>query len=394
VTIDSIRKKRLVNVLSALCVLALFVAGGVWWLVRANQDKHYTALFGSGVGVYSGSDVRVLGLKVGSITDVQPQGAVVKVEMDVERGVRVPAGARAVVVAPSLVADRYVQLTPVYAEGPELATGAVIPRERTATPVELDALFRSINDLTTALGPKGANKDGSLAKALDVGADVLRGNGEELNNTIGELGKLTSTLSGNSGDLFATVDNLRTFIATLSKSDAQVRGLSEKLADISGFLAGEKDDLGAALAELATALRQIQGFVADNRGAIKSNVDKLAGVTKALADQRGAIAEILDVAPAALNNLINGYDAASGTLQIRANLNELSTPPLVTVCNLARQGTPKQLPQVLADACDRLAPVLNGVVPLPSAAEVVAGLQNGKLPQLPLPLVRGAGGAR
>jgi phospholipid/cholesterol/gamma-HCH transport system substrate-binding protein len=390
-TANSPVKNRLVRLTSVAVIVALAAATGLWWLYR-DHDKHITALFGTGVGVYPGSEVRILGVQIGTVTDAHPEGALVRVTMDLGGDVRVPSGAQALVVTPSLVADRYVQLSPVYRGGPELADAAVIPRERTATPVELDQLFSSINDLTTALGPKGANADGALSRLLDVGAANLKDNGQAINDTITKIGRLTATLSANKGDLFATVDNLRKFISTLAASDQQVHGLSQKLSDVTGFLAGEKDDLAGALSELATALEQVRGFIADNRGAIKSNVDKLAGVTKVLADQRSSLAEILDVAPTALNNFVNGYDAASGSLQIRANLNELSTPPIVTVCNLVRQGTPTPLPQTLAEACDKLAPVLNGLVPLPSGADLIAGAQTGNLPLLPL--VSALGGHR
>lgn len=386
------RKRRGITIVTVIVVLALSAAGGIWWLRRDAGGKHIIAMFGSGVGVYAGSDVRVLGVKVGTITDVQPEGAQVRVAMDIDPGVQIPQTAGAVVVAPSLVADRYVQLTPAYTSGPEMASTATITRERTATPVELDSLLTDLNRLVTALGPQGANKDGSLSRLLDTGAANLAGNGKAINDTITRIGQLSATLSGNSGALFTTVDNLRRFIDTLARSDDQVRGLTTKLADVTGFLASEKDNLAGALSQLATALEHVRGFIADNRAALKSNVDKLTDVTQVLADQRSSLAEILDVAPTALNNLINGYDAASGTLQARANFNELSTPPIVTVCHLVRQGTPKPLPPTLAQACDNLAPVLDGLVPLPSAADLIGAAQTGKLPSLPL--VSALGGQR
>src|SRR5262249_26060628 len=119
---------------------------------------------------------------------------------------------------------------------------------------------------------------------------------------------------------------------------------------------------------------------------LKSNVDKLASVTQVLVDQRAALAEVLDLAPLALSNIINSYNGSSGTLDARSNLNELTQPPIVLVCTLLRQTTPAQLPQVLADTCAKLAPVVQGLVRLPSPAQVIASLQQGKLPPLPLPL--------
>jgi hypothetical protein len=110
-------------------------------------------------------------------------------------------------------------------------------------------------------------------------------------------------------------------------------------------------------------------------------------VTKVLVDQRAALAETLDVAPLALGNLQNSYNAASGTLDTRADINELTQPPIVMVCNLIKQLTPANVPQVLSDACGQLAGVVNQVLPLPSVAQVIESLQQGKLPPLPVPLL-------
>ncbi len=291
------------------------------------------------------------------------------------------------VVAPSVVSDRYVQLTPAYTSGPKLADNATIPRERTATPVELDQLYDSLNKLTTTLGPNGANKNGALSDLLNTAAANLKGNGQNLGDTIKQLGEATKTLSGSKDDLFATVDNLQKFVTTLANSDQQVRSFNTQLAQVSGNLAGQRADLGDALRELSGALGQVQSFIKDNRDVLKSNVDKLTGVTKVLVDQRAALAEILDVAPTGIGNVANAYNAASGTLDARADLNELSQPPIVMVCNLVRQVTPKNLPPVLSDACGQLAPVLTGVLPLPSFQQILTSMQQGKVPPLPVPLL-------
>ena len=88
----------------------------------------------------------------------------------------------------------------------------------------------------------------------------------------------------------------------------------------------------------------------------------------------------------ALSGVANAYNAASGTLDTRADINELTNPPLVEVCKLVRQLTPNSIPQTLADVCDQLAPVIDGLVPLPTPAQALSDLQNGTLPALPLPI--------
>jgi phospholipid/cholesterol/gamma-HCH transport system substrate-binding protein len=378
--------KDLARGVAVACVLALVVAAAVWWIFSGANSRRIVAYFDQAIGVYAGSNVEVLGVKVGSIDSVTPVGTQVRVDMTVDRSIRIPSNAKAVVVAPSVVSDRYVQLAPVYTGGATMADNGVIPQSRTATPVELDQLYDSLNKVSTSLGPNGANANGSLSNLLDTLANNLNGNGQNLHDTITQLSQLTTTLDSNKDDLFATVDNLSQFTQTLAGSDATVRQFIGQLSDVSGFLAGQRGQLADAVSELGTALGQVQGFIKDNRAEIKSNVDNLAAVTRVLVNERSALAEVLDEAPLALDDVVNSYNGASGTLDARADLNDLANPPIVEVCKLLEQTTPSNVPPVLANACKQIAPVLQGLVPLPSAAQVLTSLQQGKLPPLPLPL--------
>lgn len=364
-------------------VLALVVAGALWWTLKDAGRNHLTAYFAGTVGLYEGNSVRMLGVEMGTVTKVEPMGKQVKVQLDYDRAVPVPADAQAVIVSPSLVSDRYVQLAPAYHGGPKMVDGAVIPLTRTQVPLEVDDLYASLSRVSESLGPNGANKSGSLSNLLDTVAKNVDGNGQALHDTITKLSQAAGTLAGNSDDLFATIQNLGQFSQTLANSDGQVRQFEQQLADVSGFLAGERGNLAATVQQLGTTLTAVQDFIEKNHDRIKSNVDKLASVTKVLVDQRGALAEILDVAPVALSNVANSYNAASGTLDTRVNLNELTQPPLVMICNLL-----KQVPvvDVLGNACKSIAGVLDGLVPLPSVAQVVQALEQGRLPPLPLPI--------
>ncbi|MGW9426205.1 MlaD family protein, partial [Streptomyces koyangensis] len=137
----------------ALVAAVVVVAVGVlWWLFQNVGTTKITAYFDKSVGIYEGSDVRVLGVKVGTVDSVEPQGDQVQVTMTVDRGVDIPADAKAAQVTPSVVSDRYIQLTPVYTGGEKMANDATIPRERTATPVEVDQLYASVTELSEALG--------------------------------------------------------------------------------------------------------------------------------------------------------------------------------------------------------------------------------------------------
>lgn len=380
---------RAARVIAIGCVLGLLAASGVWWLTRST-GRTVTGYFTSAVGVYPDNEVLILGVPVGRISSVQPQGRVVKVVMTVDGSVQVPAGASAVVVSPSLVAGRSIQLTPAYTTGPLMADGAVIPVERTAVPLGVDDLTQAANELAIMLGPHGANRQGALSDLLDVGASNLRGNGQALHDTIGNLAQLSGTLSGSRRELFATITQLQSFVSTLAANDAQVRQFTAQLADVSNVLAGERGDLAATLAQLSLALGEVAAFVQDNRAVLTSDVDRLIEVTAVLVRQRAALGDILDTAPTGLGNLNNTYNSSSGTVDTRLNLEELRSPPILLVCELLRRATPRQVPATLADTCRALQPQLTGAAPLPSVAEVITALQAGQpapLPMLALPTV-------
>lgn len=368
------------GLVAAGCALVLGVVVGLWWVFQAPADTRITAFFDRAIGLYPGSDVRVLGVKVGRVDGVTPQGPVVKVDLTVEHRFPVPPEASAVVVAPSLVSDRYVQLTPAYVDGPTMASGAVIPRERTATPVEIDELLRGVDKLSTALGPDGANRTGALSAALDTAAANLRGNGQNLNTTMTKLGELAHTLSDSRGDLFATVDNLNKFTAMLAQSDAQVRDFQSRIADVTGQLGGEREQIGKTLSSLASALEEVNTTLRQNRELVSSNVHQLVGVTHALVKERDALAEVIDVAPLGTSDYLNAYDAASGTVQVRGVFTELALSPVVLLCTILQRETPQGLPPDLGNACVSVAQRLDKVAPLPSPAQVLGDVQQGKAP--------------
>ncbi len=395
---DTDRRQLQFTALAA--VVAVLFAGGLY-LVLQPPGRLVTAYFTSAAALFEDNSVRVLGVPVGTITEVEPQGTQVRVEMRItDSALKLPADVRAVVVSPSLVTGRYVQLTPTWSSGPELADGAVIPRERTAVPLGVDDLTRAATDLANALGPNGVNAKGALSDVLDVGAENLDGNGQKVNDTIRNLGELSGTLANSRDDLFGTVTELQKFTSMLADNDDQVREFNGRLADVSGFLADERGDLGTAVSELSIALGEVADFVRDNRASLQSNVDKLTDVTAVLVKQQKALAEILDIAPAGLSNLANTYNGSSGTLDTRADVNELSLPPIVLICQALKRGTPADLPPDLADTCSQLEPVLSGAVPLPSAAQVITALQSGQAPPVPGlalptdPAPRSSGGGR
>jgi phospholipid/cholesterol/gamma-HCH transport system substrate-binding protein len=315
-------------IIAAVAVVAVIVVGVILATRGSGNTKHVTAYFKRVVGLYNGNDVRILGVKVGHIDSITPDGSRVKVVMSYDGNDKVPATADAVIVTPSIVSDRYVQLTPAYTSGPALQDNAVLQMNRTRIPLELDQIFGNLNSLNRALGPNGANKHGALSRLIDVGAANLRGNGNRFNQAFREFSAAISTLSGSRGDFFGTITHLQKFTTTLAQNDGGVRALNSNLAKVGGQLAGERRDLGAALANLATALSAVNNFVAANRNSLTGDIHGLTKVTNVLTTEKEAVKEIIDMAPFALTNLALAGDPKAHTLDTKDDPSGPLTQPI------------------------------------------------------------------
>ncbi|QYJ03849.1 MCE family protein [Nocardioides panacisoli] len=330
---------RTISKFLPIAVVLALVAAGVLWMVGSNGDtKLVTAYFPRTVSVYEGSDVRVLGVAVGTVDSVVPEGTKVRVEMRYDSEVEVPMDAKAVIISPSVVGDRYIQLTPAYESGEVLPDNTVLDTQRTSVPLELDEIYQSIDDLVVALGPQGANQDGALTDLLQTTAENFGGQGAQFRETIEDFGQLSKTLDDNKDELFGSVRQLNNFVRTLAENDGTVRDFNTELGNISTVLADERQELTTALAELGTALQVVGDFVDENKQLLGRNIKKVGRVTDTLVKRRAQLDELLEVAPLAYNNLAHTYNPQTGTLDTNANvaqlLGNLQDDPALVLCTL------------------------------------------------------------
>jgi len=297
-------------------VLVVALAGWIVYGAVTNIGKtHITAYFPSTNGLYAGDSVEILGVKVGKIDSIEPGRDNVKVTMTVDRGIDIPAQARAVEISPSLVSARFIQLAPAYTGGARMHDNDEIPIEHTAVPVEWDDIKTELTKLSTALGPTVQDPQGSFGRFVGTAADNLgNGNAHALRDTMRELSGTLNTLSDGRTDLFGTIKNLQQFVDVLSKSNDQIVQFGGRLASVSSVLAGVSDDLGQGLDNLDTAIADVQRFLQERGPALTDSVKRLADVTQLLADKRSDIERVLHSGPTALANFYQIYKPAQGTL--------------------------------------------------------------------------------
>ncbi|KAB2806853.1 MCE family protein [Pimelobacter simplex] len=350
----SVTKKILIAL-----VAAALVAGAFVWQ-RDSGSTTVRAYFASAEGLNVGDDVKVLGVKVGTIDKIENEPKGVLVTLQVDAGQPIPADAHAAIVSPSLVSGRFVQLDPVYDGGERMADGATIALERTAVPVTFDDVKQQLTDLATTLGPDAGKKAGPLAVAITALERSLRdGNSTQLRTSIDELRGAATALSDGRSDLFSTIKNLDAFTRNLALNDAAVRGFTTELDDVSAVLAANRTNLTGALDDLATVLAATDAYFTKHRKRLRSTTKDVNLLAAALADRSNELAGVLHVAPHALIDLSNTIQDQAITG--RATLSALdNVPQLLCGAVLGVGGTAEQCAQVLQPLADLLGLDLTG----------------------------------
>jgi phospholipid/cholesterol/gamma-HCH transport system substrate-binding protein len=309
---------RLRNARIGLAItLVLVLIGGIIAVVRFTTSAGRTNVIGyfaNSNGVYEGDDVLILGIPVGKIAKIEPQPDRVKISFWYENKYQVPADAKAVIVSPSLVTARNIQLTPAYTAGPVMGDGAVIPQQRTAVPQEYDDLRQQLKKLTETLQPTQPGGVSTLGAFVNTAAANLRGQGVDIRDTILKLSQALSALGDHSDDLFTTLKNLSILVSALRDSSGLLSQLNQNLAAVTRLLSNDPAEVGDAVRNLNDVVGDVRSFVADNREALGTTSDKLASVSQAVVDSLDDLKQTLHVAPTVVQNVENIFQPAQSTL--------------------------------------------------------------------------------
>ena len=195
-----------------------------------------------------------------------------------------------------------------------------MPLERTATPVELDPVYGALDELSAALGPNGANKDGALSDLR------RRRRGQPRRQRRGAQPDADRLLPGGARRWPRTATTCSARWTTCRRSPPRWPPSTPRSASStttwprsptcwpgSGRTSPRRSPCCPRRWATSPASCRTTPTL------LTTNVDRLADVTLALVQQRSALAEVLDVAPAALGNLAHAYNPDYGTLDTRDN---------------------------------------------------------------------------
>jgi phospholipid/cholesterol/gamma-HCH transport system substrate-binding protein len=300
---------RAVLITVAAGLVVVVVAAITVYYVFFHEDTYrISARFTATPGLYPGNGVDILGVPTGTIVSVTPKSGYVNVVLSLPTDVKIPLNAKAVMMAPNPVSDRFVELTPAYTKGPAMSPGTVIGVEDTVVPLELDSIYSSIDDLSKELGPGGANAHGELSDVLHAFAQLANGNGRDVHTTIERIAAALPALTAHPDDLKNLITGLDQLTSKLAAHDATINALYDDLSTATGQLADERETIGAAISNLQQGLAEVVVFLRTNRTHLGSSLKNLNTTIATVMSEQKALIETFDTAPLGFQNFNRAID--------------------------------------------------------------------------------------
>ena len=265
-------------VLLAVCgltLLALVLALAASWprLVLATGSTTYKAEFTDASGLVAGEEVRVAGVKVGTVEGVTLDGDMVVVEFrvsDVELGDRTEAG----IEVKTLLGQHYLSVTP---SGDEpLAEGAVIPLERTATPVNIVPAFNRLADQTARTDTE------QVAEAFDALSATLRETAPEMEGALDGLTRLSRSVTTRDDRIEELFDRTERVSGVVAARDEELAQLLTASDEVLATLHERRKTIRAVIAGTRDLAVELGGLVDDNAAVLKPALRDLGVVLKVL----------------------------------------------------------------------------------------------------------------
>lgn len=264
-----------VAIFTVVCLLFTFTLVAVFGQLRFEDRSDYQAVFTNISGLKSGNFVRIAGVEVGKVGDLDlHRDGTVTVGFAIDKGIRLNEGTKAVVRYENLIGDRYLALEEAPGPPRRLPPGATIPLARTSPALDIDALIGGFRPLFRALDPDQVNAlSGQLLR-------IFQGQGGTLASVLSQTSILTSTLAGRSELIGELITNLNTVLHTFATRDHEFADGLDKLAQLVEGLAQRKDDISTGLAYVNAAAGSVTDLLVQSRQPIKDVVhetDRMSG---------------------------------------------------------------------------------------------------------------------
>ncbi|THV12228.1 MCE family protein [Nocardioides caeni] len=267
-----------------------------------GSTKEYTAEFVDATGVNKGDDIRIAGVKVGTVDDVeivskegQPERALVTFKVDTDT--RIDESTHATIKYRNLIGQRYISLTQDGGEATVLGEGEMIPVARTTPALDLTVLFNGFKPLFQALSPDDIN---TLSYEI---VQVFQGEGGTVESLLSSTASVTQTLATRDKVIGDLLENLDYVLDHVADRDDQLTQLIDSFRSLIGGLNDDREAILSSLDSISDLSVQTAGLVTDLKDPFVQDIKELRKVATNLNRNRKEIDRGLQVLPIKLTKI-------------------------------------------------------------------------------------------
>lgn len=261
--------------LAIFTVLAIMATTLIYTTLRntvSGTTNTYRASFSDVTGLHEGDDVRIAGVKVGRVEEIELVGTHAEIGFAVLSDQPIFTNTRALIRYQNLVGQRYLALVPGQGQAAPLADGAHIPQDRTEPSFDLTALLNGFEPLFELLEPADINR---LSDSI---IQVFQGSGPAMNTLLTQAAELTSTFADRDEIIGAVLTNLTSVLDQLAGKGPQFEALIGQTQQLVDGLSANSGPIVSAMESIHTVAGNVSGLIEDVRPALRADLVKFNDV--------------------------------------------------------------------------------------------------------------------
>jgi phospholipid/cholesterol/gamma-HCH transport system substrate-binding protein len=293
-TVDLVKLLVFVVVTSLATTVLVVTIGNLGF----GSSRQYRAEFTDATGVNKGDDIRVAGVRVGTVDDVEivdRTRALITFSVDEEASVN--GGTNAAIRYRNLVGQRYISLTQEVGDTQRLPDGSTIPVSRTKPALDLTVLFNGFKPLFQALSPEDVNQ---LSFEL---IQVFQGEGGTLEGLLAHTASVTSTLADRDEVIGDLIDNLSLVLDHVADRDQQLTRLIRSFRTLVGGLKKDRNAILGSLEEVSALSVETASLIDGIREPFVKDIKELRAVAGNIDKNKAELDRAIQVLPIKLNKI-------------------------------------------------------------------------------------------
>jgi len=266
--------------------------------ISFQSTREYKAVFSDATGVVGGDDVRVAGVKVGTVKSIKVvNGNQAEVTFTVADTTTLSRASEATIKYRNLVGQRYIALEEGVGSTEDLEAGQTIPLSQTQPALDLTVLFNGFKPLFAALSPDDLNQ---LSSEI---ISTFQGEGGTVESLLGSTASLTSTLADRDQVIGQLLDNLDQVLDNLADRDQQLSALIINFKNLVTGLAQDREAILGSLDDISNLANQTSDLVGDIRAPFVEDIKQLRRTATNIDGNKAELDRALQVLPIKLNKV-------------------------------------------------------------------------------------------